>query len=114
MATYVEIGGHPTWVTESGSGSEPLLLLHGGTSCSDDILGFLGGPLGERYHLVAFDRRGHGYTADSPEPFHYESMADEVVGVLETVIGGPALVVGWSDGGIASLLAARKRPDLVR
>jgi pimeloyl-ACP methyl ester carboxylesterase len=111
--SYVDIAGHPTWVTRTGAG-EPLLLLHGGASCSDDVLGFLGPPLGERYEVIAFDRRGHGYTADTAEPFHYESMADEVIGVLETVIGGPAVVVGWSDGGIASLLAARKRPDLVR
>lgn len=111
--SHVDIAGHPTWVTRSGAG-EPLLLLHGGASCSDDVLAFLGPPLAERYEVIAFDRRGHGYTADTNEPFHYESMADEVVGVLETVVRGPAVVVGWSDGGIASLLAARKRPDLIR
>lgn len=114
MAEYVDIAGHPTWVTSRGDGPETLLLLHGGTSCSDEVLDFLGAPLAERYRVVAFDRRGHGYTADTSQPFGYDSMADEVIGVLETVVGGPALVVGWSDGGIASLLAARKRPDLIQ
>jgi pimeloyl-ACP methyl ester carboxylesterase len=33
--------------------------------------------------------------------------------VLETVVGGRAHLVGWSDGGIIALLAAQRRPDLV-
>lgn len=63
--------------------------------------------------MVAFDRRGHGYTADTAEPFHYEDMATETIGVLEKVVGGRAHLVGWSDGGIVGLLVALRRPDLV-
>lgn len=111
---YVEIAGHPTWVSDTGTGADPLLLLHGGLSCSDEFAGFVSEPLARRHRVVAFDRRGHGYTADTEEPFGYEAMADEVIGVLDTVVGGPAHLIGWSDGGIAALLAARKRPDLVR
>ena len=40
-------------------------------------------------------------------------MATEAIGVLETVVGGPAHLVGWSDGGIVALLVALRRPDLV-
>ena len=40
-------------------------------------------------------------------------MATETVRVLEQVVGGPAHLVGWSDGGIVALLVALKRPDLV-
>lgn len=31
--------------------------------------------------MTSFDRRGHGRTPDSPEDFHYEAMADEVIAV---------------------------------
>src|SRR4029450_6763106 len=41
-------------------------------------------------------------------------MAAEGVGVLEQVVGGPAHLVGWSDGGIVALLVTLGRPDLVR
>ena len=41
-------------------------------------------------------------------------MAAETVRVLEDVVGGPAHLVGWSDGGIIALLVALRRPDLVR
>lgn len=110
---YVDINGHATWVHRSGVGDETILLLHGGMSCSDDILEALEGPLALSHEVVAFDRKGHGYTADTDEPFHYESMADEVIGVVER-LGRPVHIVGWSDGGIAALLTSRRRPDLVQ
>ena len=112
MGEYVDVAGHPTWLHRSGAGEERVLLLHGGLSCSDELLEALEEPLGAAYEVVAFDRKGHGYTADTDEPFHYESMADEVIAVVE-LLGGPVHLVGWSDGGIAALLASRRRPDLV-
>ena len=45
-------------------------------------------------------------------PFHYESMVDETIAVIEH-IGGPVHIVGWSDGGIVGLLLALRRPELV-
>ncbi|SFC08731.1 Pimeloyl-ACP methyl ester carboxylesterase [Nocardioides terrae] len=113
MGEYVDVAGHPTWLHRCGSGSETILLLHGGLSCSEELLTALEEPLGSSYELVAFDRKGHGWTADTDEPFHYESMADEVIAVVELLGGGPVHVVGWSDGGIAALLASRRRPDLI-
>jgi pimeloyl-ACP methyl ester carboxylesterase len=113
MGDYVDIAGHPTWVDERGSGDETLLLLHGGLSNSDVLLDTIGVGLAERYRVVAFDRRGHGRTADTNAPFHYDDMANETVAVLEKVVGGPAHLVGWSDGGIIALLLGIERPDLV-
>jgi pimeloyl-ACP methyl ester carboxylesterase len=68
----------------------------------------------EHFRVVAFDRRGHGYTADTDADFHYADMATETVRVLEDVVAGPAHLVGWSDGGIVALLVALRRPDLVK
>ena len=113
MGSYVDIDGHPTWVDERGRGDETIVLLHGGMSNSDLLLDTIGDALGARYRLVSFDRRGHGRTADTPAPFHYDDMATETIGVLEQVVGGPAHLVGWSDGGIIALLVAQRRPDLV-
>lgn len=114
MGDRVEIGGHPTWVETRGSGENTVVLLHGGVSNSDVMLDALSAPLEEQhYRVIAFDRRGHGYTADTDAPFHYEDMATETIGVLEDVVGGPAHLVGWSDGGIVGLHVALRRPDLV-
>jgi pimeloyl-ACP methyl ester carboxylesterase len=108
----LDVLGHPTWYTVQGAGVETVLLLHGGLSNSDAMLDSIGGRLAERRRVAAFDRRGHGRTADTPEAFHYESMVDETVVFIEH-IGGPVHIVGWSDGGIVGLLLALRRPELV-
>jgi pimeloyl-ACP methyl ester carboxylesterase len=40
-------------------------------------------------------------------------MAQDTIGFLEAVVGGPAHLVGWSGGGIIALIVASRRPDLV-
>ena len=114
MNRMVDIDGHPTWVDDRGAGDETVVLLHGGMSHSGLLLDAFGDALTDRYRVVSFDRRGCGRTADPGGPFHYADMATDTIGVLESVVGGPAHLVGWSDGGIIALLVALRRPDLVR
>ena len=113
MGERIDINGHPTWIDDRGSGDETVLLLHGGMSHSDELTSVLAEPLLERYRVVAFDRKAHGYTADAGGPFHYADMAGDTIDVLEQVVGGAAHLIGWSDGGIIALLVAMRRPDLV-
>jgi pimeloyl-ACP methyl ester carboxylesterase len=112
MGQYVEVRGLRTWYDEAGDG-EPLLLLHGGM-CTNETWGPQFGVLAERFHVFATERRGHGHTPDVDGPLHYQDMADDTIAFLDTVVGGAAHIVGWSDGGIIGLLVAIQRPDLVR
>src|SRR5215203_3573740 len=66
------------------------------------------------FHVFRPDRRGHGRTPDVEGPITYEQMARDTITFLERVVGGPAYLLGHSDGAIVALLAALKRPDLVR
>jgi pimeloyl-ACP methyl ester carboxylesterase len=111
---YIDIGGHRTWLVDSGGSAEPVLMLHGGLSDSELLLDPLEPSLRDRYRVVAFDRRGHGRTADTAAAFHYEDMATQSIAVIEKVIGGPTHLVGWSDGAILALLITLRRPDLTR
>jgi pimeloyl-ACP methyl ester carboxylesterase len=112
MGEYVQLGAVKTWFEVSGEG-EPLVLLHGGLS--DSVAWGLQIPaMAEKYRTFAPDRRGHGQSPDIDEPFHYDDMAGETIAFLDEVVGGPAHLVGWSDGGIVALFVSLRRPDLVR
>ena len=65
------------------------------------------------YKVHVPERRGHAHTPDVPGPLTYDLMADDTVAYLDAVVGGPARLVGWSDGAVVGLLVALRRPDLV-
>jgi pimeloyl-ACP methyl ester carboxylesterase len=111
MARYVQTGVVNTWYDEHGSG-EPLVLLHGGLVDARWFAPNLA-PLAERFHVYTPERRGHGHTADVDGPITYQLMADDTIAFLDAVIGGPADLVGHSDGAFIAMLVAAQRPDLV-
>ena len=112
MGHYVEIGELKTWYDEQGAG-EPLVLLHGGLSTNESWAAQIP-DFGAHFRVIAPERRGHGHTPDVEGPLSYEEMAADTIRFLDVVVGGPAHLVGWSDGGIVGLLVAMARPDLVR
>lgn len=108
----VVLNGHPTYARVPRGTGEPVLLLHGGLSSSASIWRRLGPFLSRDFEVHAFDRRGHGRTGDTTEPFSYELMAEETAAYLSRV-GRPAHLVGHSDGGNVALAVARRWPKLV-
>lgn len=112
MADYVEINGVRTWYEEHGQG-DPLVLMHGGLTdarCFDANIT----ALADDFHVYTPERRGHGHTPDVEGPLTYEAMAEDTIEFLDTVVGGPAHLAGWSDGANIAMLVALERPGLVR
>ncbi|MFI8952032.1 alpha/beta fold hydrolase [Streptomyces sp. NPDC053750] len=112
MGDYADLPGVRTWYEAEGDG-DPLVLLHGGF-CTNDTWGAQRAELTAGHRVFLPERRAHGHTPDVAGPLTYQDMADDTMAFLETVVGGPAHLVGWSDGGIVALLVAAARPDLVR
>jgi pimeloyl-ACP methyl ester carboxylesterase len=109
---YLKLNGHKTWVRLPKNSKEVVLLLHGGLSSSKSMLANVAPNLAGCFSAAAFDRRGHGRTADTSERFSYDAMADETIALIEH-IGRPVHLVGFSDGGNTALAVALKSPDLV-
>jgi pimeloyl-ACP methyl ester carboxylesterase len=114
VAGYVQLGDVRSWYERYGDG-EALVLLHpGGAGVDARALGPNVGALAERFRVYTPERRGHGRTPDVEGPISLDAMAQDTVAFIEHVVGEPAHLVGTSDGAIVGLLAALRRPDLVR
>jgi pimeloyl-ACP methyl ester carboxylesterase len=113
MAAYIDLCGVRTWYDEFGDG-EPVVLLHpGGAGVDARAWGPNLDAVAARFHVFTPERRGHGRTPDVEGPISFELMAKDTIAFLETVVGGPAHLVGCSDGATVALLVGLRRPDLV-
>jgi pimeloyl-ACP methyl ester carboxylesterase len=109
---YLSIGGSRIFYQTAGRG-EPLLLLHGGFGTIEDFASQIP-ALARYFKMVAFERPGHGHTADTAEPFHFGTMSEQTVDFIETLGLGSTNLMGWSDGAAIALLVSISRPDLVK
>ena len=109
---YLRIRNSRVYYETSGAG-EPLVLLHGGFGTVEDFASQTP-ELAKHFRVVAFERPGHGHTADTTEPFSFDTMAAYTVEFIEALKVGAMNLVGWSDGAITALLVAISRRDLVK
>ena len=110
QAGYVTIAGLPTWHEVGGEGPV-VVLLHGGFSGAASWGAQAPALASAGFRVQVPERRGHAHTRDVDGPLTYEVMAADTVAYLEAQVGGPAHLVGWSDGAVVALLVALRRPD---
>lgn len=110
-----QIGGH-----RLGPEDQPvdLVFLHA-TGFNGRSYAPLLEPLADRLHMLLPDARGHGTTTLTADPRRltsWDGLADDLIMLLDAT-GAPAtppVVAGHSLGAITALLAAAKRPELIR
>jgi pimeloyl-ACP methyl ester carboxylesterase len=105
LTMYYEDHGDPA--------APPVVLLHGGMSGAQTWSEQLD-VLVKTHRVLVPEQQGHAHTPDVDGPLTYQAMANDTVEFIERIAGGPALVVGHSDGGVIGLLLALQRPDLVK
>jgi pimeloyl-ACP methyl ester carboxylesterase len=92
---------------------QPLVLLHGGVGASE-VFGPLLPGLTQNHQVIAVHLQGHGRTADIDRPFSFESMADDIAGLLKLLGVSSADILGYSLGGGVALQTILRHPELVR
>jgi pimeloyl-ACP methyl ester carboxylesterase len=110
LAYYDSGTGAPS--KPGASGEPPIVLLHGATFRSEDWENIFP-RLATRYRVIAYDARGHGKSGRGAT-YAIGEFADDLLRIIDTVAGRPAIVIGHSLGGATALVAAAKRPDAVR
>ena len=108
---FAPVNGIKVWYAMFGRG-EPVLLLHGGLA-NADYWGHQVRALQRHYQVIVMESRGHGHSSRNQEPYGYDLMASDVVGLLDHLKIRKAAIVGWSDGAILGLSLAMSHPDRV-
>ena len=108
----LEWRGTPLRYAVGGAGP-PLVLVHGLGGTIENWRA-LAPPLAASHRVVVPDLPGHGHSAPLPEARDLDSLADAVVAIAEAEEIRRAVWIGHSLGGVVSLRAAVRRPDVVR
>jgi pimeloyl-ACP methyl ester carboxylesterase len=103
------VNGIGLWYTVYGHG-DPVILVHGGLANSD-YWGLQIPVLARHYRVIALDSRGHGRSTRTAAPIDYDTMASDVLALMDTLHIGKAALVGWSDGAIIGLDIAIHHPE---
>jgi pimeloyl-ACP methyl ester carboxylesterase len=92
-------------------GSGPTLVLQPGALCDHTCWFPIWPYLGQRFTLVAFDRRGRG-ASDNPNDRSIEREVEDLCAVIDSV-GAPCQIFGHSSGALLALQAAMAGAPLV-
>jgi lipase len=109
----VRVAGGEMHVGRWGARGPVAVAVHGVTATHADFHA-VADALGDDVRLVAPDLRGRGQSRDLGGPYGMVAHADDVADVIEQVAGGPVTLVGHSMGAFVALVAAHRRPELVR
>lgn len=110
--TYLRINGMDLYSEATGEGP-PILLLHGGF-CSLESLRAQSDALAAERRVFAFERPGHGRSADVDGEYSYERGIADTLAYLDAQGLESVDVLGYSDGAIIGLLLALHHPERVR
>jgi 3-oxoadipate enol-lactonase len=108
---YAEIDGIKLYYEEHGSGV-PLLLIMGFTA-NATAWEVAVPALAQQHRVIMFDNRGAG-RSDQPEgPYSMAQLADDAIGLLDTLGVARAHVYGVSMGGMIAQHVYLRHPDRV-
>ena len=110
--SYADVNGISLYYEEHGSG-QPLVLLHGGLAAGSMYAPVLP-ELAKGRRVILVDLQAHGHTADVDRPLRYETLADDIAGLIRHLGLDQADVMGFSFGAATALRTAIQHPALVR
>lgn len=86
-------------VEEHRASGRPVVLIHGWPLSGQSWEKQLGALTGAGYRVVTYDRRGFGRSDKPDGGYDYDTLADDLADVMETLDLQDATLVGFSMGG---------------
>lgn len=109
--SYLETDGIKLYYEKYGSG-DPVLLIHGNGQSIADMHNQIA-HFSKDNQVIVVDTRGHGKSGLGDGQLTYVQMAADYNALLNHLDVSDANIIGWSDGGIITLLLAIHYPDKV-
>ena len=98
---------------EGAASGSPMVMLHGATLWWKELQPLID-QLESSWHIYAPDLRGHGKSGHaSVDHYHVSDYARDVTTFMTSNVRDPAVVVGFSLGGLVALQVAAQLPQSV-
>ena len=108
---YVEVNGFRAHYAEAGDpGAPPVVCLHGWPQ-HWFMWRHVIGPLAETRRVICPDLRGLGWSEVTPGGYEKESLADDLLALLDRLEIDRASLAGHDWGGYAAFLACLREPE---
>lgn len=110
---YADVNGLQLYYEVYGEG-KPIVLLHGSHLTIPLTWSHVIPLLAKDRKVIVTELQGHGRTRDIARELSYESMADDVSGLLTHLKIDSADILGWSMGGGVAFQFAVRHPEQLR
>jgi pimeloyl-ACP methyl ester carboxylesterase len=100
-------------VRVAGPAEGPLVVFLHGVSGSLETYDWLPPEITDGRRIVRVDLRGHGQSERATGTYRVSEYGADVVDVLRSEVGRPAVLVGHSLGGVVAWWIAQNHPELV-
>lgn len=108
---YLETEGLRLHYETYGEEGTPVVLLHGGVLTIDLAFAELAPELARRHRVVALDQQAHGRSTDTDREIRPDTLARDVLALLDHLGIGRAHVLGHSMGGAVAMELAVQHAD---
>jgi len=108
---YVEANGIRIHVAEAGSAAAPAIVCLHGWPQHWYLWREVIGPLAETHRVICPDLRGLGWTDAPPGGYDKESLATDLLALLDTLELDRVSLIGHDWGGYACFLACLRQPE---
>lgn len=95
---------------EQAGDGVPVVFVPG-TGTYGVVYGDAAEALGDGYRTIRYDRRG--FAATGGPPVSWSDHVEDAAALIDALVGGPAVVVGNSAGGVLALELAHRHPEVV-
>jgi pimeloyl-ACP methyl ester carboxylesterase len=110
---YAPVNGLNMYYEIHGSGTTPLVLIHGGGSTIESSFANILPLFSAHHKVIAVELQAHGRTNDRNAPESFEQDADDLAALLRHLKVDKANILGFSNGGTTTLQIAIRHRDVV-